>query len=495
MKKILFFLMFVLLMGCVSATNYYFSNSGSDASTTGNITNPFATITKYNSLTKLTGDDFYFECGSVWRLPHDAWINDIATSGTNPDYIKYTSYGTCNGTNKPKFIGAENETTWTEYKSNIWKSDQTFSQDVGNIIFNDGTLGGIKKWNIGNLTASERFWYNSSNDKVYLYCTENPVSHYTNIELATADSYESAMFDYNNRHNINFTGLDVTMHGLAPFNGDTVYNIYVKNNSISYMGGMTQSGTLRYGGCFDTSLTSDNIYFGYNTINDCWDECFGFQSWSSAGKKYITNHLYEYNIGSNCGFGFAFFNSNISGSVINITARQNTLHDIGGGVFSTNTDQVGGRGFRVGSTPTNTYNVNITDNIVYNVSFAMIDFNATHTTRGDFNFDHNLYYLYNGQDSSSHLFLWDNNYLTFTAFKTASGQEANGQYIDPQFVGDTYVPLNGTLVCNMSSTGSYVGALPCYVAPVSPPVSNFGKMVVNGDIRFKIFGVSRLLIR
>ena len=80
--------------------------------------------------------------------------------------------------------------------------------------------------------------------------------------------------------------------------------------------------------------------------------------------------------------------------------------------------------------------------------------------------DHNLYY----GNPSYYDYEWQGSrYRSLATFQAGTGQDLHSQEIDPLFVdassGD-YRPQGSA--CNMSSTGSYVGAYPCLVVEDEP---------------------------
>src|SRR4030043_278722 len=104
-------------------------------------------------------------------------------------------------------------------------------------------------------------------------------------------------------------------------------------------------------------------------------------------------------------------------------------------------------------------------------------------------YDYNLYYLaYNGLNL---LQRWNNNnvigYKTLAAAKASNDWDGKGdiqsQEADPLFTNlnnNDVTPRSGSPACTMSSTGSYVGALPCEGA-LPPPTPFCGDGSCNGN--------------
>jgi len=465
-----------MIIPFVSAVSYYVSNSGLDSHDGLSQANAIKTISKVNTLTLNPGDSVLFECDSIWRMPEDAWIT--VTSGSSSGYITYSSYGLCTGNNKPLFLGSYNLSDvadWVDMGGNIWSSSGINNQ-IGNIIFNTDTSIGNKQSTLGAVDSQGDFYYDVTNDIVLLYSTINPGIFYSSIEAASSTGTvdTSAIFKFNSRSYIRFIGLAVKYHNTAGFGGNEAHHIIIQGNEVSYMGGAYQ-GSVRLGDGITTALNSHDIYVGYNNVTDCWDSCIGTSSWASAGIKTIKNHLWEHNIVKNCAFGLGFFNSNISSITDNITLSHNTIIDSGHGVFSTQTQtpvREGGRGLRFGTSPYDTTNFFVKDNIIYDSSFRTVDIGASGNFFGSILLDYNIHYI---SDGAYFLIFNGSNYNSLTNFKTAyPSQEINGQEVNPLFTdpsnGD-YTPQSGSPACTMSSTGSYVGALPCVGGPPSnnPP--------------------------
>lgn len=117
----------------VWATSYYFSNLGNDITNNGtNISSPFKTIDKLNTLTLKPGDFVYFHCNEVF----EGQIN-IKASGLVNSKIKISSYGT--GTN-PVIKGTIQCTNWQLYQKNIYVSSIPKNFSVGQLFANNKLL-------------------------------------------------------------------------------------------------------------------------------------------------------------------------------------------------------------------------------------------------------------------------------------------------------------------------------------------------------------------
>src|SRR4030042_1740924 len=351
------------------SNEFYFSNSGIDSSTTCNATNPCATIKKYNMMPHRPGDKYYFECGSSWRLP-DAWIDTY--DGNRTEYISYTSYGNCTGSNKPLFLASVNlssSSNWTNASSscsNCWNSTGNISQDVGSVFYNNGTLAGDKEANKENLTEQGHFFYDDANDRLMIYSTSNPSTAYSNIEASTSNG--KALFDLTGIQNVNISGLHLKYDAYGGIGGEYQAYIIVRDCEIEGMGGSYQSGTTRSGNCLGGTTQLTNITYLRNNISDCWDSGIAPHIPLSSGIKTMKNTLIAYNIVKNCAWGIEYFSSNVSSTTNNTLISHNTVINSGGGVFSGHYARNLGSCMRLDRSPYFTNDFNVINNICYNSS-------------------------------------------------------------------------------------------------------------------------------
>lgn len=130
MKLLLTILLFPIIVCLFSvgkaptATNYYISNSGSDVTGTGTIGNPWATVSKVNTVwaagTFAPGDSILFERGGSWSgttlVP--------AEDGTSGARIVVGAYGA--GAD-PILSGVSTITSWESLGSNLYRSTAAVS--------------------------------------------------------------------------------------------------------------------------------------------------------------------------------------------------------------------------------------------------------------------------------------------------------------------------------------------------------------------------------
>ena len=121
-------------------------------------------------------------------------------------------------------------------------------------------------------------------------------------------------------------------------------------------------------------------------------------------------------------------------------------------------------GLRLARTTVDSHNITFRDNIVYYDDYRWVEMgrDTAGNWLGDLpTLDYNLYYY----DTTTNVITWNgtNHYATLAAFVSATSQETHGAQSDPLFVdaanGDFHLQA-GSPALTMSSTGSYVGALP-----------------------------------
>ena len=146
------------------ATTYYVDNNSGNALNNGlSSSSPWQTLTKVNSFLFSANDSILFIRGGVWRGQL------IPQSGSVSGYITYSDYGT--GT-KPILLGSVNKSAtsdWINEGGNIWRCSVTFSTDIGNLIFNNATSFGIKKWSQLNLLTQGDYWYDLASFQLKIF--------------------------------------------------------------------------------------------------------------------------------------------------------------------------------------------------------------------------------------------------------------------------------------------------------------------------------------
>ncbi|MBN1792906.1 hypothetical protein JW826_04460 [Candidatus Woesearchaeota archaeon] len=440
-------------------TVYYVdATSGNDSNLGTSVLEPFQSISKVNGLNLQPGDSVLFKRGESWRFAEDAYLD--AKSGSDSGYIYYGSYGSGN---RPLFLGSyemNNGSIWSSMGLNIWEYDLDFNADVGNLIFNDESSVGTKVDSFGSLASQGDFWVNSSSQKVFLYSVSNPANYYSDIEAAK----NVDIIKLWSKRYVFFENLDLRYGGQMGLELRNSNNIVFQNGALSYIGGAYQSGTLRYGNCVDIATNNSMIFIINNTISQCYDSGVAVESWLDAGQTVISDIEVYGNQISFSENNIEFFSTVSSSVVSNISFNQNTLINAGRGWSFNQRLSTYGRNIKLTRAPSFTSGIVVKNNILVNSYFRELQI-AEGTWFGQYpEIDFNLY-------SSSGSYLVRNgstDYDSLYSLSSATGFEVNGVVSDPLLAdisAGNLTPLYTSPACNISSTGSYVGAVPCELPP------------------------------
>ena len=112
--KFLFAIFFYFIAGAAGATNYYVSNSGSDANTGLSISQPWQTLIRVNSASLQRNDSILFKRG-------DVFLGLLIISN---DSLSFGAYGVGNN---PVISGFTHVNAWTNIGANKWESGSAVS--------------------------------------------------------------------------------------------------------------------------------------------------------------------------------------------------------------------------------------------------------------------------------------------------------------------------------------------------------------------------------
>jgi hypothetical protein len=216
-----------------------------------------------------------------------------------------------------------------------------------------------------------------------------------------------------------------------------------------------------------------NILVENNTIWECYDA--GLSNQNGIASVIESNITYRNNLIKNTEYCYEYFNSNAgSGTFSNILYDHNTCYDAGNTKFIGRYDTVHGRCIRMG-TVRNTMGLNITNNLCYlaeQFALGQVGTFDNSMSNNTIYLNNNVYYRNISGGLSVYGFMWlGNGYTTLNNFQTATGKDSNSVWGVTTFVDvneNDFRPQSGSPACTMSSTGSYVGALPCEGSPPEP---------------------------
>jgi uncharacterized protein YjdB len=303
------------------ATTYYVSNAGSDSNSGLTVTLPWKSLSKVNGAPLVGGDKVLFNC-------NESWYGTLSPkSGSSIAPITYGSYGS--GT-KPLIhyaVTKNNSSDWVQESTNVWKTVQTFSNEIGNIIFNNEGSVGFKKWTKSGIVSQGNFWYDTSSLSLYLYSIGNPVTKYTDIKLAVT----YPLVDIWDKDYITIENLAFKYTGGHAFGIGESSNIIVKNCDVGWIGGG------RLGGATSTVRYGNGIEFWANTSNCRVEGCKVYEVYDAALSNQSTdvcvqsNIIYTKNMVWNSEYSFEYFSRPNTSTTSNIQFVNNTCSGAGYG--------------------------------------------------------------------------------------------------------------------------------------------------------------------
>lgn len=426
---------------------YYISNSGDDSSDGLSESTPIKSISRLNEIELNPGDQVLFNRGDLFRGYPQIF------GGSETAWIRYSSYGEGE---KPIITGSVDvgdEELWVRSnETNIWHSTiQSATYEVGALYLGSETFGS-KKWEEGELKSSGDFYFNNSDDYVYIYSEGNPALVFDEVEAALTRH----IIDIDHISYVLLEGLHISRgaaHGIAV---SDVSNIIIRENEISYVGGGELSGygePIRFGNGIEFWTQVTDILVESNYIHDIYDTAVTNQGHSRVSTQ--RNIHYKNNLLVNCGLAsFEIWLRPESSQMRDIFFTHNTSINPGIGWGSERPDKNSFHIASYGSTAQGS-NLVIKNNVFYNSvepegvdyieTFALLFYmDSSDTKLQDFSINKNLWYKENPLwvlNSSEYQSLdWD-------SWKSFSGQSSDGLFIEPtfsDFLGGDYT-LTGEL--------------------------------------------------
>lgn len=295
---------------------FYIDSVNGDDSNPGTIEEPLrsADILKFLRLQK--GDQVLFHTGSVFRSKFRCVYG-----------VRYASYGEGE---KPTFLGSEDGSDSEKWKKtdteNVWTFDAKFKDDVGNIIFDNGSKCAVKiagsKNQVGtvnDLVSDLQFLYD--NKKIYLYSEENPAERFESIEIATYGHIITLA------SKCTVEGLKLLYGGSHGIQGKSVHDVVVRDCEIGYMGGCRpEKDRNRLGNGVELWKGAMNVLVENCNVYQIYDAGLTFQSDNGIFKDIVfrNNEVYR------CTYGFEYFNGD-RGILKNISIEGNEFYYSGYG--------------------------------------------------------------------------------------------------------------------------------------------------------------------
>ena len=426
-RKTLIIFTSLLTINSTAATYYISSNTGNDLNSGTTAGLAWKTLNKINSFSFSVGDSILFKRNEIWR-------GQLSPQSGLPGVNNY--YGAYSTGEKPTILGSLNFSdisNWTNIGGNIWKCDTTFATDIGNIVFDNATSVGFKKWNLADLQNQNDFWFDLSSNELMIYSTSNPGSIYTEIELALRKD----IVNHQNRSFITFENLSVKYGAAHGFGGGNTSNIIISSCDISYIGGgdLNMDGTIRYGNGVEFWGNASN-----NTVSKCkiWEIYdTGITNQNHTIPVSQNNIKYQNNLIWNCGLSsFEFWCKPSTSTVDDIYFENNTCLFAGSGWGIQRPDYYGVHVLISGNIA-QTDTVYIRNNIFFEAQRTIYAFQDS--ANGQYELDYNVIYQPTANDTLFAFFPSNQiyTYLDSSAYTNTLNKDVNSIFGNPDFTNLT----------------------------------------------------------
>ena len=390
------FLLQLLPTPVYAGQSYYVSNSGSDQNNGLSPATAWKTIKHINHQSFRPGSKILFKRGDTWReslRPH---------SGSPEGYITYGAYGTGP---KPLLLGSLDRSSpavWKKLQGNIWYTVVVApdvglgTPDVGNIIFNHGDQPcGWKKWNISDLSAQGDYYYDVSDNRVYLYSLQNPGEIFNSIECAL----KRLIINEHNRHYIIYNDLELKYGAVHGIGGGNTHHIIVRNCDVSFIGGAFQRNDthtnkpIRYGNGIEFWDNAHDNLIENCKIWEIYDNAFTNQGTSISEQYNIT---FRNNVAWNCEITYAGWLRPAESVLRNIVLEYNTLVNAGAGWSHEQRPDKRACHLYMGWSPAETDSLIVKNNIFYQAREFVLFVNINDRDNFQISFDGNCWYQESG---------------------------------------------------------------------------------------------------
>lgn len=245
-----------------------------------NALSPESAGKKWEDLKILPGDTVLFRRGSVIRGAIDS------PAGSKEAPIVWGAYGEGDA---PQFRGSvslSEPSGWKEYASNVWMWDHPLPSEPGNLIFDESSCGTLRWsreelqnpgdwWDSGFGKTEQHHQARDPQDRLYLYCTENPAVYWKNIEAAV---YAERVLVKAPAHVV-FRDLAFWGSGVHGFAAEKAEDITLENCTFSFIGGMVWNKDLkiRFGNGVEFWNGARQVRIQNCVFQDIYDSCFTHQ--------------------------------------------------------------------------------------------------------------------------------------------------------------------------------------------------------------------------
>jgi Right handed beta helix region len=218
--KILISLILLTLSIFLYATNYYISNSGSNANSGLTTSLPWQTIAYVNTHTFSPGDSILFNRGGTWK---DSIV--CHGNGISLHPIVYAAYGS--GAN-PIITGFTTVSSWTNLGSNIWESASAISElNYINLVSINGVNTGMGRFPKFNNTDGGFLTFQTVvNDTTLISSSLTGTPNWTGAELVI----KSLTYVIDRKKISSNPSSTITFHTVANWGVFANYGFFIQND-------------------------------------------------------------------------------------------------------------------------------------------------------------------------------------------------------------------------------------------------------------------------
>lgn len=217
----------------------------------------------------------------------------------------------------------------------LWIDSLTLSEcegiiasDVGNIIFNDEAVCGVKVWNESDLRDQGQFWYDEERRLVKLFSATPPAQFYSNIECALREH----IIDESNVHDAVYENLALKYGAAHGIGGGNTHHITVRGCDFGFIGGGDQMGgekTVRFGNGVEFWGAAHDNLVEHCRLWEIYDAALTNQSSGPNTPQF--NIVYRFNIIWNSEYSFEYWNRPEASETHHVYFENNTCFNAGGG--------------------------------------------------------------------------------------------------------------------------------------------------------------------
>ncbi len=319
------------------------------------------------------------------------------------------------------------------------------SVDVGNIIFDHGTICGWKKWSMGELKKPYDYYYDGPSRRVYLYSTANPATRHESIEFAM----KRHIVDQSGAHHVTYDGLALKYGAAHGIGGGNTHHVTIRNCDLSYIGGGHQhtrpNGVpVRYGNAIEFwGAASDHLVENCR-IWEVYDAALTNQN--NAPNVRQENIIYRNNIIWNCEYSFEYWNRPESSVTRNIQFVNNTC--VNAGVVWSHAQRPDPNGSHL------MFYANVADTsgivVKYNIFYNVTDWGSRYSAgwKPLPEMDHNLWFSKQGIMA----YWFKEKIAGFQDYQKITGLDQHSRFADPKFLD----PDNGDYRLSPTSPARHI---------------------------------------